>query len=175
MVPQLGFGEALSLAFSRIGDMKGRSRRSEFWWTMLALFIAWILLGIIVAFISSILSSILCVALFCAFTPLMCRRMHDVGKGNGLVFAFMAVYVLSALCSIIAIATLPSFESMLLSGNIGGTSATFALLSTVLMVVYIILGIICIVFWAQDSQGPNQYGPSPKYPEGKPQYGPQQQ
>ena len=37
--PQLGFGEAVKVAMSRLTDIKGRSRRSEYWWTLLAFLI----------------------------------------------------------------------------------------------------------------------------------------
>ena len=36
VVPQLDFMQAVKLAYSRLKDTKGRSRRSEFWWAMLA-------------------------------------------------------------------------------------------------------------------------------------------
>ena len=37
--PQLSFGEAIKLASGRVTDFKGRSRRSEYWWFMLAFLI----------------------------------------------------------------------------------------------------------------------------------------
>ena len=46
-IPQLDFVTAVKLAIARIKDMEGRSRRSEFWWTMLALFIVNIILAFI--------------------------------------------------------------------------------------------------------------------------------
>lgn len=36
VLPQLGFTEALGAACKKVTQFKGRSRRSEFWWTYLA-------------------------------------------------------------------------------------------------------------------------------------------
>ena len=47
VVPQLDFMQALKLSTSRLKDMTGRSRRSEFWWTILAVGV----LNIILSFI----------------------------------------------------------------------------------------------------------------------------
>ncbi|HIZ05846.1 MAG TPA: DUF805 domain-containing protein [Candidatus Phocaeicola gallistercoris] len=38
VIPSLTFVEALKLALNKTLLFKGRSRRSEYWWTMLAVF-----------------------------------------------------------------------------------------------------------------------------------------
>lgn len=37
--PQLGFSEALNASTSKIFQFTGRSRRSEFWWTQVLVFL----------------------------------------------------------------------------------------------------------------------------------------
>ena len=37
--PTLGFSEAINAAASKIFQIKGRSRRSEFWWTHMIVYI----------------------------------------------------------------------------------------------------------------------------------------
>ena len=49
--PQLGFSEAVKLAFGKITQMSGRSRRSEFWWFMLVYVIGYWVLSTIAAFV----------------------------------------------------------------------------------------------------------------------------
>lgn len=168
MVPQLGFGEALSLAFSRITDMKGRSRRSEFWWTYLVVFLGSFILSFI-----PYLGTLVSIACLLFMVPLMLRRMHDGGHGNGLVYTYVILNLLVTLLAFVALLTAPSAED-LLTGRYHDSSGITMLVSGGLAIVLTIanwvIWIICVVFWAQDSQGPNQYGPSPKYPEGKPQF-----
>ena len=46
--PQLGFTEANQLVASRLTDFNGRSRRSEYWWTMLSFIICIFLISMLV-------------------------------------------------------------------------------------------------------------------------------
>lgn len=43
--PQLSFGEAIKFASGRVTDFKGRSRRSEYWWFMLAFLIGYFIIS----------------------------------------------------------------------------------------------------------------------------------
>ena len=52
-LPQLDFTEAVKLSWSKLTQFTGRSRRSEFWWSYLALFIINIFMSFI-PFIGSI-------------------------------------------------------------------------------------------------------------------------
>ena len=69
--PSLGFVEALNASTKKIFQMKGRSRRSEFWWTQLLVIILTIFLTPIVGCILSLLT-----------IPLKVRRLHDIGKSG---------------------------------------------------------------------------------------------
>ena len=69
--PSLGFVEALNASTKKIFQMKGRSRRSEFWWTQLLVIILTIFLTPIVGGILSLLT-----------IPLKVRRLHDIGKSG---------------------------------------------------------------------------------------------
>lgn len=44
--PKLGFGEAVKKVLSNVINFKGRARRSEYWWYMLAVCIANTILSI---------------------------------------------------------------------------------------------------------------------------------
>ena len=79
--PQLGFSEAVKLAFGKITQMSGRSRRSEFWWFMLVYVIGYWVLRIAAGLI-------MLVAL-----PATVRRLHDTGHGSWWVIASWALNI----------------------------------------------------------------------------------
>ncbi|MCR4602313.1 MAG: DUF805 domain-containing protein [Prevotella sp.] len=146
--------------------MNGRSRRSEFWWTMLVVGIASIILSLI-PYIGYILSLLLGLCT----VPLMMRRLHDTGKDHTLVWIFYGVYAVALLLSLIGGIILRNASSF----SAIDTADTFFTIAGVLLMISGIIGIVLIVFWVQDSQPfPNKYGPSPKYPGGQPNAGYQQ-
>ena len=69
--PSLTFSEALNKATNDIFMISGRSRRSEFWWTMGVVYLVNVFLT---PFIGTILSLLA--------IPLKIRRLHDVGKSG---------------------------------------------------------------------------------------------
>ncbi len=159
IVPQLEIGQALQLAFSRITDTNGRSRRSEFWWTMLVVGIASVILSLI-----PVAGPILSLLLGIATIPLSIRRLHDTGKGAGLIWVFYGIYALAVLLFVISALIIKSASSW----SAIDSASTIATVATVLMVIAFVFAIVLLVFWCQDSQPfPNQYGISPKYPDGQ--------
>lgn len=145
--PTLTFPEAVQLAASRFFEFTGRSRRSEYWWVMLAL---------------AVLSAILPVAVLVfdiLAAPLTFRRLHDTGRsgwwyGGFLIFQYLTVFVgiLFVGISIFSIVTMGLSALALLP---------MALAWAGLSVLY---RIVLLIFLCQDSDpGDNQYGPSPKY------------
>lgn len=158
-IPQLDFVTAVKLAIARVKDMEGRSRRSEFWWTMLALFIVNIILMLIP------FGWILSLILWVCTIPLQCRRLHDIGKGNTLVYIYSGVYVvmmiLSKYQSYLAEKALKSFDF-----SAASTHDTLVIPMIIVGLAALVLGIILLIYFVKDSQpGTNQYGPSPKYPD----------
>lgn len=176
-LPQLDFMQAVQLAISRISDMKGRSRRSEFWWTMLAIGLC----NLVFYFIPYV-GQIVSIALWVCSIPLMARRLHDTGRGHELAFVYVGLSVLMMLLSLIILIKVGSSSSSL--RNIGALATIY----TIVSIVAFVIAVIMIVFCCQDSQPfTNKYGPSPKYPDGpqnqqmygqppygQQQYGPQQ-
>ncbi len=177
VVPQLDFGTAVKLSLSRIKDMEGRSRRSEFWWTALAIVIVNIVLNFI-----PIVGPILTICVWLVAAPLMIRRLHDTGRGPVLVYIYLA---LTVIMQILALVTYFKAKSATTWADIDAAAST-GVISLLVAIPAAIIGIILIVFWCQDSQPfTNQFGPSPKYPDGmpgmgqqpygaQPMYGPQQ-
>ena len=161
-LPQLDFGTALQTAISRIKETEGRSRRSEFWWTMLAMMIPFVILWIInrgmMTVVPAIIVSLISAGIWFCSLPLQIRRLHDTGRGGTLALVLAGVYALQLLLSIVTVI-------MYSNGNYMGVLSMGTWVGLVALV-YFVLFIICVVFWCQDSQpGTNQYGPSPKYPD----------
>lgn len=150
--PSLGFVEALNAATSKIFQMKGRSRRSEFWWTQLLVIISGILLTPIIGNILSLLT-----------IPLKVRRLHDVGRSGWWIAISLILNIFSFIfvCAI----TIKYFVSAIYS-NYFDFSASLLLNYLVFGIIVWIYNIIMLVFYCMDSKpDTNAYGPSPKYVE----------
>ena len=163
-LPQLTLTEALEEAWSKIVQVKGRSRRSEFWWTYLILAI----IKMICMFIP-IIGSKISYVINAATIPLVFRRLHDTGRSG---WWFGGYIILSVIFVIVFLSWLYN----MIQGNDFTTAvqdSEFAtlLLRTLLSPTLITIGaltfaygIIMLIFLCQDSQiHENKYGPSPKY------------
>lgn len=161
-IPTLGFNEALREAWSKLTVFEGRSRRSEFWWTYLALFIV----NIVLSFIP-VIGSLCSFVLALAFIPLIFRRLHDTGRSGwwfgggcllGIIFIAVMVYQVISLAA--GMDSVPSENEV--------TGMMIALFTTP-SVLFCLLAMLCyeivmLVFFCQDSEpNANQYGESPKY------------
>ena len=92
--PQLGFSEAVKLAFGKITQMNGRSRRSEFWWFMLVYVIGYWVLSTIAAFVLQVVEAQIAVGLIMLVAlPATARRLHDTGHGSWWVIASWALNI----------------------------------------------------------------------------------
>ena len=161
-IPTLGFNEALREAWSKLTVFEGRSRRSEFWWTYLAVSIANAVLSYI-----PVIGSLCSFVLWLAMIPLSFRRLHDTGRsgwwyGGGCIlgiitFAVMFYYVFSQMAGM---GSVPSENEMM--GMMIVAFTTPAVL--VCLLVALCYGIAMFVFFCQDSEpNANKYGESPKY------------
>lgn len=134
----MGFGEAINLFFKNYANFNGRSRRAEFWWPYLMIFIITLVLTVVMM---SGLNS----AQYSNDVPL------SVMIGGGL----LGIFVLAILIPQIAVSV-----RRLHDRNMTGW---FYLVSFVPYVG----GIILLVMMAlPGTQGPNKYGPDPKNPTG---------
>ena len=90
----MGFGEALSLATSRLFEFKGRSRRSEFWYLYLALFLFNLCLAIIGGIIGVEALSNIGQIINLLLIPCAIRRLHDTNRSGWwylLVFTIIGI------------------------------------------------------------------------------------
>lgn len=150
--PSLGFVEALNASTKKIFQMKGRSRRSEFWWTQLLVFILSIFLTPIGGGILSLLT-----------IPLKVRRLHDIGKSGW----WLAINILlNIFLFIVMCVALFNFFVSINSDDYDYNLISFLLQYSIFGLIAWIYGLIMLIFYCMDSKpGTNAYGPSPKYIE----------
>ena len=93
--PQVGFIDAIKLAFKNYVNFNGRSRRSEYWWFVLFNIIIEIIIYILAKLITPNLIFLLSISGLIAFLPglgLVIRRLHDIGKSGWYIFiAFIPI------------------------------------------------------------------------------------
>ena len=135
----MGFGEAIRTFFQRYTDFQGRSRRSEYWWVVLAFFLAGIIVGALIGLLGGLggggmnaigylLSGLFGLAYLAVIIPsiaLMVRRFHDLNQTGWLALVFILLSIIPLIGFIVSI----------------GWLIWFAMPGTV---------------------GPNKYGPDPK-------------
>lgn len=169
-LPELGFSEALKLAYGKLTQFSGRSRRSEFWWCMLAIIIAYIVMSFI-----PFIGGLACIALCLAAIPITFRRLHDTGRsgwwygvyliGTFIGYGVMIGCLINALGSdmIMELAKGEIDDPMTISNALIISSANLLPIA-IAYLVGIVYNIMMIVFLCFDSQPyANKYGESPKY------------
>lgn len=72
------FSESIKIGFSKYADFNGRASRSEFWWWVLFIFLASLLLGVI----SEIVSGLFSLATLIPSIAVIARRLHDIDKSG---------------------------------------------------------------------------------------------
>ncbi len=156
-IRSLEINEAFGNAVNNIVNFKGRARRSEFWWVMLFVCIAYVVpFTWPVAWVLSFLS-----------IPLTFRRLHDAGYsgwwwGIGIILNLVCLgLVIWGVVKLVLVS--PELDTM-------DTSEIIYSLFSVILSYMAIIGInmlykiLLIFFLCSDSKAEtNKYGPSPKY------------
>ena len=149
--PSLTFAESFDKATKNIFKCEGRSRRSEFWWTMGAVYLTNMFLT---PFVGSILGLLT--------IPLKIRRLHDTGRSGWWwgISAIMQVVIIS--CCVFEFLKLFFFDG---SGSPSDRNVLYFILKYALLWGAVLFyKIILLVFYCLDSDpGTNKYGESPKY------------
>lgn len=165
--PSLSFSEALSASTNKIMQFTGRSRRSEYWWTILLVFIInSVVLPIFfcIPIIGTLTAPLIGFLLDLATIPLTFRRLHDTGRsgwwcGIGVIIPFLFI-----ICFVYEIIVMSMYDQSHNTYPQSYTVATFIVKYILLALVCFIYRIVLLVFACIDSeQYENDYGPSPKY------------
>ncbi len=158
--PQLGFMDAVKICLKKYFDFKGRARRSEYWWFMLACYI-------VNAVINGALYSILG-GLMAKKQALQQAAINDIFSGNGIDTA--AIESQDPTTTIIILGILMFIIFLVLF--IPQLSATARRLHDVgksghLQWLYLLCGIggpLCMILCIPEGKPePNKYGESPKF------------
>ena len=164
--PSLTFHESVKTAINTLTQFQGRSRRSEYWWIILIVWLSTVIYPLL-GFILTILT-----------IPLTFRRLHDVGKSGwwyGIEFILKFVLLIFVFADVFQyVSTLFSVEYDVIDGSvdvIDGSVMLYLIAKKTLK--YVLIGLIMlaykcllIVFLCKDSDiNKNQYGESPKYKE----------
>lgn len=161
--PQLGFTEANQLVASRLTDFNGRSRRSEYWWTMLSFLICVFLISkALSAFLPDVLASLITAACWFYVYGVTVRRLQDTGKSKWWVIVSWAATFASTLYMYFSglTDTLASVNANPQTAMKVFTDPGLILIGFVNLVTFIAI----LVFCCLDSKPePNKYGESPKY------------
>lgn len=161
--PQLGFGEAIKLASGRVTDFKGRSRRSEYWWFMLAFLIGYFIISWLLGkILPPIVTSIITPLLWFTALAVTVRRLQDTGKSKWwVVVSWISILAYSLYFN------LSGISEQMMAVNTDPQSVMKALFNPVLMVlglVYTVTSLVTIIFCLLDGRPEsNKYGESPKY------------
>ena len=153
--PKLSFGEAINLASQRLTEANGRSRRSEYWWWVLAIGIVTVVLQFI-----PYVGSFAYIAQYFLLYAITMRRLHDCSApewvGNvylgtcGLLSLIYALQGLAAQNVDIAYDIINWFSDSSLGGILIAASVG---------------GLIAFIYLLKDSNPEVDpiHGPSPKY------------
>ncbi len=170
----LEFLEALRLSFSNIFNFKGRARRSEYWWTVVGLY----LMTIVVYFLALFLGigttgfalfndlrsvaagsfvttyTILClwsVVIWVLMLALIFRRLHDTGHSGWLIGANFLLGI-------------AGFITLAIGTVSDGGSMPLIAIAVLLLIAHLVLSLYIFFLTLFDSDvEENKYGPSQKY------------
>jgi uncharacterized membrane protein YhaH (DUF805 family) len=140
-------------------DMKGRVRRQEFWYFMLACVAIYVVAGILEAIIRlRILTPIIGLALLLPIAGLGARRLQDTGKNGGLIWAYTVASATLELISLLGV-----FGPYGMPGSPGSLYFLFRPISLIWLVVLVLYAYV----WAQPgTTGPNEFGSDPNAASG---------
>jgi len=136
----MGMMEAIQTFFARYTDFKGRSRRSEYWWVVLAVFLVFGVGGFIIGLIAGVAGG---------------GGLNVIGY---LLFGIMGLAYLAIIIPLIAL-MVRRFHDL---DQTGWLALVFILLSFI-PIIGLLASIGLIVWFAMPgTTGPNKYGPDPK-------------
>mgnify|MGYP002621667268 CR=1 FL=1 len=158
--PPIQLQEAVQRGIAGILNFKGRSRRSEYWWFVLAVgvatFVVRLIFGLFPGMFGAILKDLITLCGSFAMTAVLIRRLQDTNKPGILGWIQFGLHAIMVIIGF--------FIAIKVNSDPFGALAMADYLTFPAILLFII-GIINIVFCCMDSQpGTNQHGPSEKYP-----------
>ena len=143
----------------KYADFTGRAPRAEYWWYVLGLIIAFVVLSIIEGILGikgmvfGVYGPLTCLLWLATIVPGIAvgvRRLHDTNRTGWWILAPLAPYILILLGGGLAVS----------SPDSPGAGGAIALIG---MAGVAILGLMLLVFYfLEGTKGPNKYGADPK-------------
>ena len=137
-------------------DMKGRVRRQEFWYFILACIVVFLVAAILDSIVGTgLLVALVGLALLLPTVGLGARRLQDYNQNGMLVWIWAAPAAINWIIMLL----------ISLTGAFGavGFLYFFFTIGWLINLIELIAAIVLIYFWCQPgTAGPNQYGPDPK-------------
>ena len=137
-------------------DLKGRVRRQEFWYFVLAVFVVYIAAAIVDSIIrTGLLVPLVALALLLPITGLGARRLQDIGRNGQLIWVWTIATGVMQLIALLMAATGPfgALGFLFFFFSIGWLISLVALAASIALIYFCIQpGIV----------GENEYGPDPK-------------
>lgn len=178
--------ESVRICLRKYADFSGRATRAEFWWWLLAIFLA----GIAVTALDMTINSLLSGVSEYAFSPLSplfvlavllphlaatTRRLHDVGKSGWWQLVWLLIFGGAWTIFLVVVAASlgnyiigegynvgpAEFRSALTFDRFGPAifGVLFAMAVTVAALIW------CLTWLTRQGEGPNRHGPDPRATE----------
>ena len=156
--PQLTFMDAINLASHRLTDIDGRSRRSEYWWWVLAVGLGSIILGFI-----PFVGNLVYIAQFFLLYAITIRRLYDCSAPEWLSKMYPGVFGLYSICM--------SLFGFYTDDHYGFARDIIRFIDhegTFFYTIFVLAGILSLVVFIYSIKDSNPeidpiHGPSPKY------------
>ena len=155
--PQLTFVEAINMASQRLKEVDGRSRRSEYWWWVLAVGLGSVVIGFI-----PYVGNLAYIVQFFLLYAITIRRLHDCSAPEWLSRMYPGVFGLYSICM-----TLFGFYT---DDPYGFARDIIRFLGdgNLFFSIFFLTGILSLIVFVYSIKDSNpeidpMYGPSPKY------------
>lgn len=150
--PSLDLGAALKSATSKVLQFQGRARRSEYWWTILTVYVLSLLLSPFLTILGGLVLNLLTI-------PLTFRRLHDTGRSGwwwGMGIILKMLYLSVFLYDVVSLVINAS------DGDIDywGLASKYLLFICLIGLYELVMIILCCL---DSDKRANRYGESPKY------------
>ena len=160
-LPKINFQNAVLLGFQKYFQVRGRSRRAEFWWFILFQQVC-ALAGIILLagpFTVPFITPIGCLILSIPSITITTRRLHDIGLSGWWQLPFF----LASFFSFVGTLILLFIGLFIFNNEKSGINSAFFIASGLLFLLLIVLISIWVKLLSKDGQqGQNKFGQDPK-------------
>ncbi len=154
--PSLDLGAALKSATSKVLQFQGRARRSEYWWTILTVYVLSLLLSPFLTILGGLVLNLLTI-------PLTFRRLHDTGRSGwwwGMGIILKALFFFVFLYDVISIVINVSGWDYCGIDYWGLLASKYLLFICLIGLYELVMIILCCL---DSDKRANRYGESPKY------------